>query len=93
MNHSLLHYLHRSIHFFKLLSMKLTRIRSCLTLIWLPSTARKKTQLLECRYCKWHGGKGKEKKRYMYVEGILERELFCPECNQYIGFHSVKQHG
>jgi hypothetical protein len=43
---------------------------------------------LTCSCCGWKGGQFKARKHYLVVEAIAELELFCPDCNQYLGFIS-----
>jgi hypothetical protein len=42
-------------------------------------------QRAECRHCHWSGSI-KELKKGEYLELSRITELFCPECNKYIGF-------
>jgi hypothetical protein len=41
---------------------------------------------LTCTCCGWKGSELKARKHYLVVESIAELELFCPSCNQYLGF-------
>ena len=41
---------------------------------------------LTCSCCGWKGSQLKARKHYLVVEAIAEIELFCPKCNQYLGF-------
>ena len=44
---------------------------------------------LTCRCCQWKGSQSKARKHYLLVDTIAELELFCPSCNQYLGFVSA----
>lgn len=46
---------------------------------------------LTCSCCGWNGGEQKARKHYLVVETIAEIELFCPACNQYLGFISESE--
>lgn len=39
-----------------------------------------------CSCCGWQGSEMKARKHYLAVSNIAELELFCPTCNQYLGF-------
>jgi len=41
---------------------------------------------LTCTCCGWQGSEMKARKHYLVVDKIAELELFCPDCNQYLGF-------
>jgi len=47
--------------------------------------ADRNDQRVECRYCHWRG-LGNELKRgdYFLLSNITE--VFCPQCNKYLGF-------
>jgi hypothetical protein len=48
---------------------------------------------LTCTCCKWKGTEMKARKFYLEVENIAELELYCPKCNQYLGFTSEQLPG
>lgn len=41
---------------------------------------------IACSCCGWQGSEMKARKHYLTVSTIAELELFCPTCNQYLGF-------
>jgi hypothetical protein len=49
---------------------------------------------LTCSCCGWKGSEMKADKHYLVAGAIAELELFCPDCNHYLGFISepLKDH-
>ena len=42
--------------------------------------------VVACKCCGWKGKDAEAKSDVLYVENVTELELFCPQCNSYIGF-------
>lgn len=39
-----------------------------------------------CKCCGWKGKDSETRSEVFYLEQVTELELFCPQCNSYIGF-------